>query len=185
VCPCNHCCRGKAVSITHPDCYNLTQLITRFAFLNLSESKCSKQRNTNFINNSTLYYFYYFTIIRIYICLVVCMRLSKVYPLLASVSRTPLISWVGNRIHQLYCDDNSMTPAPPAKLDYERSQINLQLPTTSTTLLSFGIRDLAAPKPKSIHTTFKQAEAIYEYQLRYHLGVAPFQLVLLLKLCFR
>ena len=97
------CGRGKAVSITHPDCYNLTQLITRFAFLNLRESKCSKQRNTNFVNNSILYYFYYFTIIRVYICLVVCMRLSKVYPMVASVSRTPLISsWVRNRIHQLY-----------------------------------------------------------------------------------
>jgi len=51
---CNHCCRGKAVSITHPDCYNLTHLICRFAFPKLRESKCSKQRNTNFINNSTL-----------------------------------------------------------------------------------------------------------------------------------
>ena len=33
--------------------YNLTQLISRFAWLYLKESKCSKQKDGNFTNNLT------------------------------------------------------------------------------------------------------------------------------------
>ena len=36
------------------DLYNLTQLISRFAYLYLKESKCSKWQDGNFTNNLTL-----------------------------------------------------------------------------------------------------------------------------------
>ena len=61
------------------------------------------------------YYLYYFTIIRVYICLRVWTHLSKMYALLATVSFTHLVtSWVENRIHAYvrFSNSHSSNPSP-------------------------------------------------------------------------